>query len=187
MLSLPSVDLLTPLGNLLACRWFDSLPSWASPIAWGLLLALPAVALPCWFSTKSIAAGSFLCVSFTLAGGGIGRLLYEAFHRRAKARLEKASASRSRFRAVLTNGLRTQALALVKFSELVAASGVTRHDADRIADELFRKVIDKFLADDILPDRERSKLEALARALDIEPAQARRLEEEAKSAATARP
>src|SRR5208283_4041378 len=148
---------------------------------WGLLLSLPPVALFAWFSAKSIASWCFLCLSFTLAGGGIGRLLYEVLHRSANARLEKASASRSRFRAVLTNELRTQTLEQVNFSELVASSGVARHDADAIADQLFRKVIDKFLADKLLSDRERSKLGALARALEIDQARSRRLEEEAKS------
>src|SRR5262245_12757997 len=97
--------------------------------------------------------GTFLCASFTLAGGGVGRLVYEAFHRTAGERLERASAARSRFRAVLTNELRTRALGDVKFAELVASSGVARQDADKIADDLFKKVIDKFLADDLLSDR----------------------------------
>jgi hypothetical protein len=180
-ISLPSVNPLKPLGDFLACRWFDSLPGWASPIAWGFLLALPPVALLAWFVGKSVATGVFLCAAFSLAGGGVGRLVYEALHGGASARLERASAARSRFRAVLTNELRTQALGDVKFAELVASSGVVRRDADKIADDLFKKVIDKFLADDILSDRERSKLEALARALDIDPVRGRRLEQEAKS------
>jgi hypothetical protein len=179
--ALPSVNLLKPLGNLLACCWFDTLPSWASPIAWGLLLSLPPVALLVWFSAKSTASACFLCLSFTLAGGGAGRLFYEALHRSASARLEKASASRSRFRAVLTNELRTKPPDQVNFSDLVATSGVGRHDADAIADQLFRKVIDKFLAHDMISDREWTKLGALARALDIDQARSRRLEEEAKS------
>lgn len=137
------------------------------------------VALLAWFSTKSIAAGSFLCASFVLAGGGSGRLFYEFLRQSRDGRREKASASRSRFRAVLANELRIQPLGVVKFSELVSESEVAREDADRIADELFGKVIGKFLADAILTDRERAKLEALA--LEINPARAKRLEAEAKS------
>ena len=180
-LSLPSAKILKPIGDALAFRWFDALPGWASPIAWGLLLSLPMVALLAWFSTKSIAAGCFLCASFVLAGGGAGRLFYEFLRQSREARREKASASRSRFRAVLANELRTQPLDVVKFPELVSESDVAREDADRIADELFGKVIGKFLADAILTDRERAKLEALAHALEINPARAKRLEAEAKS------
>ncbi len=180
-LSLPSVKILKPIGDVLAFRWFDALPGWASPIAWGLLLSLPVVSLLAWFSTKSIAAGCFLCASFILAGGGTGRLVYEFLRQSREARLEKASASRSRFRAVLANELRTQPLDVVKFSELVSESAVVREDADRIADELFGKVIGKFLVDGILTNQERAKLDALARALEIDSARAKRLEEDAKS------
>ena len=49
----------------------------------------------------------------------------------------------------------------MKFPELASESDVAREDADRIADELFGKVIGKFLADAILTDRERAKLDAL--------------------------
>ena len=134
-----------------------------------------------WFSTKSITAGCFLCASFVLAGGGSGRLFYEFLRQSRDGRREKASASRSRFRAVLANELRIQPLEVVKFLELVSESEVAREDADRIADELFGKVIGKFLADAILTDRERAKLEALAHTLEINPARAKRLEAEAKS------
>ena len=179
-LSLPSVKILKTIGDVLAFRWFDALPGWASPIAWGLLLSLPVVALLAWFSTKSVAAGCFLSASFVLAGGGIGRLLYEFLRQSRDARREKASASRSRFRAVLANELRTQALEVVKFSELVAESDVPREDADRIADELFSKVIGKFLADGILSNQERAKLDALAHALEINQARVKQLQVKAK-------
>ena len=132
-ISLPSVNLLKPLGDFLACRWFDSLPGWASPIAWGFLLALPPVALLAWFGDKSVATGVFLSPHLPwqgeVWGGWCTRLSIEAL----RARLERASASRSRFRAVLTNELRTQALGDVKFVELVASSGVARRDADGVA------------------------------------------------------
>ena len=42
-LSLPSVRILKPIADVLAFHWFDALPGWASPIAWGLLLSLPAM------------------------------------------------------------------------------------------------------------------------------------------------
>jgi hypothetical protein len=116
-----------------------------------------------------------------MAAGGIGRLIYEALQRRATARLEKDSAARSRFRAVLTNELKTQALDQVRFSDLVASSGVARRDADAIADQLFRKVIDRFLAEDVLPSRVRSNLDTLARALATDQERSNRLEAEAKS------
>ena len=37
-LSRPSVRILKPIADVLAFHWFDALPGWASPIAWGLLL-----------------------------------------------------------------------------------------------------------------------------------------------------
>jgi hypothetical protein len=70
---------------------------------------------------------------------------------------------------------------VVKFSDLVAESDIAREDADRIADELCGNVIGKFLADAILTDRKRAKLDALARAVEIDSSRAKRLEEEAKS------
>jgi uncharacterized membrane protein YebE (DUF533 family) len=63
----------------------------------------------------------------------------------------------------------------------VAAGGIARRDADGIAESLFRKVVDKFLAENILRDQERCNLDALAQALDISPGRANRIEEEAKS------
>jgi hypothetical protein len=180
-LSLPGLGVLKPLGSLLACHWVDKLPSWGAPIAWGLLLALPPVALAAWFSSKSIATGCVLCLSLIVAGGGIGRLLYEALRLSTTARLERASAARSRFRAVLTNELRTQALEQVSFTDLVTSSDVARPDADAIADQLYRLVVGKFLAASPLSDRERSKLGALARALEIDQARSRHLEQEAKA------
>ena len=42
-LSRPSVRILKPIADVLAFHWFDALPGWASPIAWGLLLSLPAM------------------------------------------------------------------------------------------------------------------------------------------------
>ena len=39
--------------------------------------------------------------------------------------------------------------------ELVAESGISRKDADDIADSLFHKVVDKFIAENILTDQER--------------------------------
>jgi hypothetical protein len=42
-MSLPSLNVLKPLARLLEFRWFNTLPSWASPIAWGLLLSLPCM------------------------------------------------------------------------------------------------------------------------------------------------
>jgi hypothetical protein len=179
--SLPSLKAIKPLGNLATFRWFDRLPGWASPIAWGLLSALPLVALMIWFSTRNMTTAIFLCASCTLAGGGVGRLVYEVLHRGREARMEKASASRSRFRAVLANELRVRPLEVVRFSELVAESDIAREDADRIADELLLRVMVKFLADGILSDRESAKLDALAGALEVDAARLKRLEGEAKS------
>ena len=180
-ISLPSRKILALFGALVTFRWLDQLPGWAAPIAWGLLMALPPVALIVWLSARGPATAFFVFTSFTLAGGWVGRLLFRFIQRGRAARLERASASRSRFRAVLANELRVHPLEAVKFSELVTESDIARKDADQIADELLLRVIVKFLADGILSDQERTKLAALASALEVDDARRERLEEEAKT------
>jgi hypothetical protein len=69
----------------------------------------------------------------------------------------------------------------VKFSELVTATDIARKDADQIADELLVRVIVKFLADGLLSGQERTKLGALASALEVGDFRLKRLEEVAKT------
>ena len=52
----------------------------------------------------------------------------------------------------------------------------------RWSTDLFRKVADLYARDGVITDKERSKLEVLARALEIDPARADRIEAEAKAA-----
>ena len=85
-LLLPGRKALEAFADLLAFRWLTALPEWATLAVWGILFALPPVALIVWFARGGTPAGIFLCAAFTLTGGGTGRLLYEHLRRRAKRR-----------------------------------------------------------------------------------------------------
>ena len=78
--------------------------------------------------------------------------------------------------------LKNRPLEEVNFTELLTASGISRREADAVADDLFRKVADRFARDGVITDKERSKLQVLTRTLEIDPARADRIEAAAKSA-----
>jgi hypothetical protein len=105
--------------------------------------------------------------------------VYEHLRRRREARADEAAARQSRFRALLGDELKVRPLKEVNFTELLTAGGISRMQADAVADDMFRKVADRFAQDGIITGNERSKLQALAGALEIDPARADRIEAEA--------
>jgi hypothetical protein len=160
----------------------DRLSDWAKIAISGLLFALPPVALITRFQRPSPAANAFLTAAFTAAGAGIGVLTYAQLrHRREKA-IAAQSATKSRFRALLANELKNRPLESVNFSELLAVSDIDRRAADEVADELFRKLADHFARNGIITEKEQSKLEAVAKALNMYSGRAHRIESDAKTA-----
>ena len=99
-LLLPGRKVLGGFADLLTFRWLTTLPEWAMLAVWGVLFALPPVALITWFARGGTLALVFLCAALTLTGGGIGRLSYEHLRRRREARAEDAAVRQSRFRAL---------------------------------------------------------------------------------------
>ena len=170
------------LGGLLSFRWVERLPEWAKPIIWGVVFALPPVSVITWFEQGGAAATGFLCVAFAIAGVGIGILLHTRIRRKREDKVTNEASAKSRFRALLGNELKSRPLAEVNFRELSAATGIVRSEADRVADDMFRKVADRFAEDAVITEKEHDKLKKLAKALDMDPARANQIESEAKAA-----
>ncbi len=179
---LPGLMAFRGLGTVFSFRWMEHLPDWAKPAIWGVLFALPPVALIIRFARPGTAANAFLCAAFTTAGAGIGVLLYTHLRRNRENRTNEDAATKSRFRALLANELKTRSLEDVKFSALVAASDISRRGADVVADAMFRNIADRFAHDGIITSEEHGKLNTLAKALDMNCERAERIEAEAKAA-----
>jgi hypothetical protein len=124
----------------------------------------------------------FLGVALAATVAGVFRLLHERQRRDCETEAEKAAAARSRFRALLAAELTSRPLEQVKFAELLADSGVSRDDGDQVADEMFRRLADTFAVDGLITTGERSKLQALARTLEIDRDRADRIEHDARQA-----
>jgi tellurite resistance protein len=67
------------------------------------------------------------------------------------------------------------------FSTLVSTSGISRRAADLVADDMFRKVADRFAQDGVITEKERGRLGHLSNALEMSSARADRIESESKS------
>jgi hypothetical protein len=181
-LLLPARQLVRTALDALSFRWLGGLPAWALPIAWGLIFSLPLVALIARLEgTRGGLADLVFCAAFVVAGGGAGGLAFEHL-RDARARRDKESAARvSRFRSLLMNELRSRPAKGFDFAAFVGDSGLPRAEADRVADEVFRRVADRVVADGLITDAERKKLDRLAKTLGMGAARAGRLEDEVKS------
>ncbi len=172
----------TGLSEFLSFRWLDCLPGWVTLAVWGLVFALPPVALIIRFARGGTAANVFLCSAFTLAAAGVGILLQAHLRHRREDTAANEEAAKSRFRALLGNELKSRPLEQVNFRELIAGSGVSRLDADHVADEMFRRVAERFAQDGVITEKESAKLKTLAKALEMEPSRSDRIESEAKAA-----
>jgi hypothetical protein len=181
-LLMPAQAMVRSTLEVLSFRWLAGLPNWAVPIAWGLIFSLPPVAI---------------LVKFSGAGGRIADLfLFGAIIMCSSAMIsltlkqitswpdhcEKASAARrSRFHALLMSKLRTQPTKQFNFTALVEDAGLPRVEADQVADEVFRRIADRIVMDGLITHAERTKLDVLARVLEMDAARAGRIEDEAKS------
>ncbi len=181
-LFLPGAQAFAVLAKILSFRWLENLPEWARLVIWGVLFALPPVALIVRYAQPGMAANAFVCSAFTIAGAGLGVLLHSQLRRNRHARVADATAAKSRFRALLGNALKSQALENVNFRELMVGSGISRHEANDVADGMFRRIADRFAQDAVITEKEHTKLQTLAKALDMDPERADRIESEAKAA-----
>ena len=180
-LYLPGAKIFQSIGQLVSFQWLDRLPEWAAMAIWGILFALPPVALIIWFAQGGTSASIFLCLAFTAAGAGTGVLFYRYIRRGQEQRAEREAATKSRFRALLANELKSRPLEELEFSGLLATSGISREAADEVADDMFRKVADRFALDGVITEKERAKLKIFSKAMNMSSARADRIESDAKA------
>jgi uncharacterized tellurite resistance protein B-like protein len=180
-LSPAAAKLFRALGSVLSMQWLDALPDWASLPLWGILFSLPPVALINWFAHGGRAAAILLCAAGFLAGVGGVTLVRKNIRRSKLERSEAEDATISRFRALLTDQLKSP-LEELNFGALIAASGISLRGADRVADETYRKVADRFAGDGVITENESRRLRRLANAMCMSSDRASRIEAQAKAA-----
>lgn len=163
-------------------HWLSALPSWGIPIFWGLVFAMPTIAaMFVFFHGWNSSNGIFLGFALFLAGCGAPVLIGE-HTRAAAARRDAAKNERqSRFRAVLTSELRTKPADKIDFDDLVANGGLKRDEADAVADELYRLMVVRVVADGVISPKEERTLRSLAQALKMSSDRCEVIEAEAKS------
>jgi hypothetical protein len=91
--------------------------------------------------------------------------------RARRARREKEEAERSqvqeRFRTTLVRELRTRPVRDFDFSALVAEHDTPRFEADAAAAAVYRRFSDRVVADGVITAEERTRMDRLARMLEI--------------------
>jgi hypothetical protein len=182
-LLLPARALVRTTVRVLSFRWLSGLPDWGTPIVCGLVLSLPLVAILAMSAgSRGLGPALFLGGSLVVAGALAVNLTRELLRGRRARRAKEAANRGSRFRALLMNELRSRPSDRFDFAALVADGGLPREEADRVADELFRRIADRIVADGVITAAERAKLDVLAKVLEMDAARATLIEEEAKSA-----
>lgn len=161
-------------------RWLSTLPEWAAPIVWGLVFATPAVAL-IFLLVQGLNRSTGILLGIALSGSGALITTLVRDGRRLAAGRAVTESLRSSFRAALISELRSKPAVEMDYEALVRASGLTRPQADDVADELYRLTADRFVSDGVVTAKERRKLGALAMALVIGAERKARLEAEAST------
>jgi hypothetical protein len=114
------------------------------------------------------------------AAGGVHYLVVVQ-RREKEARERERQSLRARFRESLVQRLRSRGASRdFRFSEYVAQCDIPRHDADRVADDLYLQLCRKEVASGVIAESARKKLMAMARFLELDECRAGRLEDEAK-------
>jgi hypothetical protein len=158
-------------------RWLAALPEWAVPIVWGLVFALPAVALMIVAARGlSVESGVFMGVALLVSACGIPVLVRDRKQHLRERRAAEEKQRKSRFRAALTSILRSQLASSLDFEALAAANGLSGAEAESVADELYRLMAERVVADGVISPKEKQKLQRLAKALRLTPGRAIRLE-----------
>ncbi len=166
--------------NVTTFRWVQSLPEWAGAIVWGLVFALPVVALLSWLAGGSVGALFLLASSIILTGAAVGQLLTDRRRGIRETDPGESPASRAHFSALLKRELANRRLEDVDFSKLLAASNITRDVANEVVDELFLKIASRLAAKKTHSERDRVNLELLGRALGMDSERLKRLQKGAK-------
>ena len=115
----------------------------------------------------------------TASAGGIYFLIKQHV-REKQAREEERLALTAQFKQTLLRTLRSTKASDFRFSEFVDRCGVSRRDADRVTDEIFRSLYRSVMADGVVTNGERKKLVRLASTLEIEEDRSARIEQEIK-------
>src|SRR5262249_39279885 len=119
--------------------------------------------------------GSVLLV----AAGGTWYLFREHIRTRKAAEVERA-ARIAQFRESLLRKIRGKKLSEFDFSDYVALCEIPRAEADRTDDDIYRALVSNVIADGVVTDNERRKLNGLARMLEIDSDRTDRIENDAK-------
>jgi hypothetical protein len=120
-----------------------------------------------------------LGLTLALSGGGAWYLA-SYIRRERETRHREQRRQREQFQAALVRELRGKRLSEFSFSGFVTTCDILREDADVAADDVYRELCHKALADGVVTAEERKKLDVLARALEIATDRAARLESETK-------
>jgi uncharacterized tellurite resistance protein B-like protein len=161
-------------------RWLAALPEWFVPIVWGLIFALPAVAGSILLARgPSLGAWSFFGAALLFSGAGIPVLARDRKRLLAERAAEETQDRKNRVREILREEFRSKPAGQVDFMALITESGVTPEEAESVAEELYRRRLDRILANGVITPAERRKLRILAKALRISSDRRERLEAEA--------
>ena len=170
-------------------RWLGLLPDWAVPIVWGLVFALPAVALINLFARGiNPINGVFLGITLFVSGCGIPVLIRDQRRLMDMRKSAEETERISNFRAVLISEIRARAphFAGFDFDALVVENGLTPKQAGTIAEELYRRMADRVVNDGVITPKEKHMLRVLAETLRVSPDRVSEFLVDAKFAAIAK-
>jgi tellurite resistance protein len=175
------------LWNCLSFQWVLRFPGWAR-VMLGMVLIAFLVAIPAVTSPHALLIpGIALSLVLTASGGGFGYLVYDSLRSKENAKIDAENAAKwdriKQFRCSLVRELRQVSDEAFDYSRFVALSEVSREEADLAADNVYLSLSRKVLADGIITARERSRLELLARSLEIDLERSERIEAKAKTEA----
>lgn len=168
--------------EVISFDWPSRLPGWSVPIVWGITVAVPLVLI---LVRLVRGPGAIPIISLTiillLTGGVLARLLLGILTDRSAGEQGDREARRSRFSALLISELTTRPIQEFDYTQLVAESGLSRREAARAADTVYRRMADRVVEDGVVTDSEQKRLDLLAEALEMDSEHAADLLEMAKT------
>jgi hypothetical protein len=130
----------------------------------------------------SVGTGVFMGLALLISGCGVPVLARDRQRLLAARRAAEEQERRSEFRATLTTALRSLAVNGIDFESMVAENGLSRSEANSVADELYRRMADRVVVAGVIAQREQQKLRLLAKVLQMTPERVTRLDSEAVAA-----
>ena len=138
------------------------------PMVWGLILALPVVAgIIILAQGHSLGTWSFMGMTLLFLGAGIPVLARDRKRLLAERAAEEYQERTNRFRDLLREEFRSKTVGPVDIASLTIECGVTQEAADAVADEFYRRKVDRILANGVITPEDQRKLRLLAKALRI--------------------